>query len=85
VVDEGEIDEELEAMEAEEGRKAREEEERRREEEEKRREEEVRKRLEAAGEAPQEVAAAEGESELRSAEDLMSRMSLTEEAERQAS
>ncbi len=81
VVDEGEIDGELEAMEAEEGRKVEEMEREKREREERRREEEVRRRLEAAGEVPQGV---EGESELRAAEDLMSRMSLKEEPERQA-
>ncbi|KAK3901025.1 hypothetical protein C8A05DRAFT_35310 [Staphylotrichum tortipilum] len=74
VVDEGEIDEELEAMEGEKRKK---------EEGERQREEEVRRRLEAAGEVPEGVGPLEGDAELRSAEELMGRMSLKEEGERQ--
>ncbi|KAL1843336.1 hypothetical protein VTJ49DRAFT_2153 [Mycothermus thermophilus] len=80
VVDEGEIDEELEAMEAEERKK-------REEEAERARAEEVRKRLAEAGEVPAALPAAgtaeeekrKGDGELRFAEDLMSRLSLKDE------
>jgi charged multivesicular body protein 7 len=81
VVDEGDIDEELAEMEGEEKRKVEEVERAKREEQEQREAEEVRKRLEAVGEVP---AAVEGEKEVQAAEELMSRMSLSETPDRQA-
>ncbi|KAL2190511.1 hypothetical protein L209DRAFT_762706 [Thermothelomyces heterothallicus CBS 203.75] len=87
VVDEAEVDDELAALEGEERRKAEEAERAEREERERREAEETRRRLAAAGEAPRgDVKLPEpGEDkdkEVRAAEDMMSRMSLTETPER---
>lgn len=93
VVDEGEVDEELAALEGEEKAKVEEVERAKREERERREAEELRRRLEAAGEVPAGVAAderqgaekkGEGEQALQTAEDMMSRMSLKETPDRQA-
>jgi charged multivesicular body protein 7 len=87
VVDEGEIDDELAALEGEERRKVEEAERVRREEAERKEAEEMRRRLEAVGEVPAgdvKVAEAGGkDKEMLAAEDLMSRMSLEETPERQ--
>ncbi|KAK4245138.1 Snf7-domain-containing protein [Corynascus novoguineensis] len=86
VVDEGEIDDELAALEGEEKTKAKEAERAEREERERREAAETRKRLEAAGDVPSgEVKEPQPESqkkEVQAAEDMMSRMSLNEIPER---
>ncbi|KAK4099312.1 hypothetical protein N658DRAFT_498458 [Parathielavia hyrcaniae] len=90
VVDEGEIDDELAAMEGEERRKVEVVEREREEAEGRRQAEEVRARVKAAGEVPgavkekDESKLAEEEKGMRSAENLMSRMSLGETPDRQA-